>query len=123
MVERWVYLVDDDSLVRASTQFLLDTMGVSTRPYMRGTDFLNDVPSLAAGCVLLDLKMSDLDGMEVLRALVPHLGRFSVILLTGHGDAATAREAIGLGATALLEKPFREDSLVRALEDGFARLR
>lgn len=74
------------------------------------------------GCVLLDLRMPDIDGLDVLRAAADELPRFHVIMISAHGDVTTAVQAMQLGATDFLEKPFTEAALIRALETAFVSL-
>jgi two-component system response regulator FixJ len=120
--KRHVYVVDDDSMIRRSLVFYLSTMGYDARPYVGGSDFLDDAPTLAPGCVVLDVRMPELDGLQVLQALGPRLAQFSVIVMTGHGDVATAVAAMKLGATDFIEKPYAEEPLLATLERCFAQL-
>ena len=120
--ERIVYVVDDESEVRRSLGFFLKTAGYLPRPYLNGEDFLADVRNIAPGCLLLDIRMPEISGLSVLEQLGTRSRRLPVIVMTGHGDIATAVRAMKLGAIDFLEKPFEEDILVKALERGFAIL-
>lgn len=84
--------------------------------------FLEDVPSLEPGCVLLDMRMPELNGLEVIAALGNRLPRLPVVMMTGHGDIALAVRALKLGASDFLEKPCADDLLHEALERAFAAL-
>ncbi len=118
-----VYVVDDDSLVRRSTIFFLTSTDIAARPFASGSDFLDTISDLAPGCVLLDLRMPDIDGMQMLERIgLQKLQRFPTIMITGHGDISTAVQAMQLGAIDFLEKPYSEDALVAALERAFAHL-
>jgi two-component system response regulator FixJ len=120
--DRIVYVVDDESEVRRSLGFFLKAADYLPRPYLNGEDFLADARDLAPGCVLLDLRMSELDGLAVIERLGDRLRRLPVILMTGHGDIGTAVRAMKLGAVDFLEKPFEEPVLIEALERAFAML-
>ena len=118
-----VYVVDDESEVRRSLGFFLKTVGYLPRPYLTGQDFLADASDLAPGCVLLDVRMPGMSGLDVVERLGPRRGQLPVIIMTGHGDVATAVRAMKLGAIDFLEKPFEEEAMVVALRRGFGMLR
>lgn len=120
--ERIVYVVDDESEVRRSLGFFLKAADFMPRPFLSGADFLADAADLAPGCVLLDLRMPELDGLTVIERLGTRARRLPVILMTGHGDIGTAVRAMKMGAVDFLEKPFEEPVLVEALERAFAAL-
>jgi len=119
---RIVYVVDDDAIVRASTAFFLKSAGFATRSYGSGRDFIADVASLRLGCVLLDIRMPDFDGFDVLAALGARIASMPTIVMTGHGDVATAVRAMKLGANDFLEKPCEEDAMIATLERAFTVL-
>lgn len=121
-LSRVVYVVDDESEVRRSLGFLLKTAGFLPRPYLSGEDFLADSGELPPGCVLLDIRMSETDGLDVIRRLGSKVARLPVIVMTGHGDIAMAVRSMKLGAIDFLEKPFEEGTLLAALEHGFVIL-
>lgn len=114
--QRHVYVIDDDPGVRRSMAFLLSSAGYTSRPFVSGQDFLDELPHLQPGCVLLDIRMPQLNGLEVLTALRRSEERFPVLVMTGHGDVPTAVEAMKLGADDFVEKPFAEDALLQSLE-------
>lgn len=120
--EQTIYIVDDDTGVRVSTAFFLQAAGFSPRPYSSGRQLLADVAGLRPGCVLLDIRMPDMDGFEVIERLLPRRAQFPVVVMTGHGDVATAVRSMKLGACDFLEKPFDEDVLVATLERLFLQL-
>ncbi|TPG14585.1 response regulator transcription factor [Sphingomonas oligophenolica] len=119
---RVVYIVDDDSMVRRSLSFSLATAGFATRAFASGRDFLDAVDSLGSGCVLLDIRMPDIDGIAVLDQLATRAQRFAVVAMTGHGDVHTAVSAMKRGAQDFIEKPFSNKALVDVLTTLFQAL-
>lgn len=123
MTERHVYVVDDDDGLRASVEMLLEAAGgFVTSGFPSGETFLQDLQRLEPGCVLLDLNMPGLNGLEVLRLLRQRDRRFETILLTGQGDIGIAVEAMKAGAIDFIEKPYDNRMLLGALAAGFARI-
>ena len=122
MTEQRVYVVDDEEAVRRSVSFLLRASGFQAELFASGTEFLREVKGLEPGCVLLDVRMPEMDGLEVQRELVQRGVMLPVIVLTGHGDISTAVQAMKHGAVDFLEKPFEKAALLAALDVGFARL-
>lgn len=119
---RTVYVVDDDRAIRRSLSLFLATIGMQSRPYLNGADFLADVPHLPPGCVLLDFRMPERDGLQVLEHLGERLAMFPTIVMTGHGDIDIAVRAMKLGATDFIEKPYAEEMLTSALDAVFLQL-
>lgn len=119
---RRVYVVDDDSSVRRSLSFALSTAGFDVRVFLSGRDFLDEAPMLHPGCVLLDVRMPQIGGLEVLKALGVGIQRFAVLIMTGHGDIGTAVKAMKGGAQDFLEKPFTDKLLLDTLEIAFQAL-
>lgn len=117
-----IHLVDDEESVRRSTSFMLRTSGYDVDTYGSGVDFLGKVAGAKPGCILLDVRMPEMDGIEVQAELAKRGVKLPVIVLTGHGDVGTAVAAMKGGAIDFLEKPFEKDTLVEALERGFERL-
>lgn len=103
-------------------QFALAAAGYETRPFISGQDFLEELPYLLPGYVLLDIRMPDMDGLQVLSAVRTSGRQFPVIVMTGHGDIPTAVEAMRLGADDFLEKPFAENAVLSSLQMLSARL-
>jgi two-component system response regulator FixJ len=110
-----IYLVDDDEAVRRSTSFMLRTSGFEVHTFASGLDLLREVKRLSPGCILLDIRMPDMDGLEVQSELNARGTAMPVIVLTGHGDVATAVTAMKAGASDFLEKPFEKASLLEAI--------
>ncbi|MBL0115417.1 MAG: response regulator transcription factor [Sphingomonadales bacterium] len=119
---RQIYLVDDDDAVRRSAGFMLKTSGFAVEPFASGVEFLKEVEALAPGCILLDVRMPGMDGLEVQRALGERGITFPVIVLTGHGDVNVAVAAMKAGALDFIEKPFEKAVLLAALEEGFSQI-
>ncbi|MGW8136010.1 response regulator FixJ [Sphingomonas zeae] len=120
--ERHVHIVDDEDAVRRSIAFMLRTSGFTVTTWNSGVAFLQGARSAEAGCVLLDIRMPDMDGLEVQHELARRGIAMPVIVLTGHGDIATAVKAMRQGAVDFLEKPFERAALLAALERGFTLL-
>ena len=110
-----IFVVDDDDAVRASLRALLETAGYRTMQFETGAEFL-EYPHIGAGaCVLLDVKMPGLDGMEVQRCLNDRGAALPVVIVTGHGDIAMAVQAMRAGAADFLEKPVSRDRLLESV--------
>lgn len=110
-----IFLVDDDDAVRASLRALLETAGYRTAGFEAGIDFLESPDGALGACVLLDVKMPGLDGLEVQRRLNERGETLPVIILTGHGDIAMAVQAIRAGAVDFLEKPVSAKQLLASV--------
>lgn len=117
-----VHLVDDDESVRRSVGFMLKTSGFQVKAYGSGLDLLKDAKKLDRGCILLDIRMPGMDGLEVQEALKQAGVGLPVIIMTGHGDVPLSVRAMKAGAVDFIEKPFAKTVLLSALEQGFASL-
>jgi two-component system response regulator FixJ len=117
-----VYIVDDDRDVRSSISFMLGIAGMRTRPFASGLDFIDSLEHLEPGCILLDVRMPDIDGVEVLEELAKREITWPVIIMTGHGEVSLAVQTMKLGALDFLEKPFEEDLLQTCLGRASAAL-
>lgn len=122
MSARCVHVVDDEGPVRRSMQLMLGVIGYDARTFESGTAFLDMQGELDSGCVLLDLRMPDVDGLEVQRRLRVNGADHSVVAMSGHGDLGVAVSAMEQGAVAFLEKPFSRAALQEVLDLGFMRL-
>lgn len=122
MSVRMIYIVDDDEAVRMSTAFFLESVGFATRQFEDGTAFLAAADNLRPGCVLLDVRMPVIDGLEVLAELAGRRAQLPVVVMTGHGDVTTAVRAMQLGALDFIEKPFEEAIVMMILGRVFAAL-
>jgi two-component system response regulator FixJ len=118
--ERTIHVVDDDAAVRRSLELLLGSMGFITVSYAAPESFLLAAPSLTDGCVLLDVKMPGVGGLEV-QAMLKAVGfALPIIVITGQGDIQTAVRSMKAGAFDFLEKPYEDEALLRAIEAAFA---
>lgn len=117
------YIVDDDPQIRVSLAILLEVASVGTRAFASGDEFLGALDGLDPGCILLDIRMPGSDGLAVLKELRTLGIAWPVIVMTGHGEVATAVSAMKLGALEFLEKPFREEELLEALRRASDALR
>lgn len=118
---RTVHLVDDDDAIRRSVGFMLRTSGFSVEAHSSGLHLLKE-KELAPGCILLDIRMPEMDGLEVQKALLERGVALPVVVMTGHGDISIAVQAMKAGAVEFIEKPFEKAVLIAAVEEGFARL-
>ena len=121
--DKLVHVVDDDDSVRRSVGFMLKTSGYKVCSYASGTEILKNAKDLEDGCVLLDIRMPDMDGLEVQEALQARGVALPVIIMTGHGDVPLSVRAMKAGAIDFIEKPFEKAVLLSALEEGFATLK
>ena len=121
MSDKVVHLVDDDEAVRRSAGFMLKTSGFTVRSFVSGVELLKE-KDLTEGCILLDVRMPEMDGLQVQRALQERGITLPVIVMTGHGDVNVAVQAMKAGAVDFIEKPFEKAVLLSALEEGFARI-
>ena len=120
-----VHIVDDEETVRSSLAFLLDMAGFAVRTHSSAVDFLEIAPSISNGCLVTDLRMPDIDGLELLKRLNAMSAMLPTIMVTGHGDVQMAVEAMKSGAIDFIEKPFDQqriiDSIRRAADSAGAQ--
>ncbi len=110
-----VYVIDDDDAARQSLAFLLQTAGVRTRSFDSAKAFLDVLPTIDAGCVITDVRMPEISGIDLLRRIKDGGAELPVIVITGHGDISLAVEAMKIGAADFLEKPFDDELLLSAV--------
>lgn len=120
--ERLVYVVDDDDSVRRSAAFMLRHAGFKVQPVESGVAFLKQAKGAERGCVLLDVRMPEMDGLQVQQQMIKDGIDMPVVILTGHGDVEIAVQAMRAGAINFLEKPYEKEALIGAMEEAFARL-
>lgn len=116
-----VHIVDDEEAVRNSLAFLLTTSGFTVRVHQSAADFLEIAPNVTNGCLVTDLRMPDIDGVELLRRLKAADAMLPAIVVTGHGDVQMAVEAMKNGAIDFIEKPFSDDVLIESITRAAAR--
>jgi two-component system response regulator FixJ len=119
--EAIVHVIDDDEAVRQSVEFLLRTSGIAARTYGSASTFLAALPKVEFGCVITDVRMPDISGIDLLRRLGERGFNIPVIVITGHGDIALAVEAMKAGAVDFLEKPFDDELLLRSVRSALNR--
>ena len=111
-----VYVIDDDEAMRDSLNFLLNSANYKVTLFETALAFLDALPGLEFGCVVSDVRMPGLDGIELLKRMKAGHSTFPILIMTGHGDVPLAVEAMKLGAVDFLEKPFEDDRLVGMIE-------
>ncbi|MDR3464590.1 MAG: response regulator FixJ [Xanthobacteraceae bacterium] len=113
-----VYVIDDDLAMRDSLEFLLGSAGFNVRLFESAIRFLEALPDLEFGCVLSDVRMPGLDGLELLKRLKTQRKQLPIIIMTGHGDIPLAVEAMKHGAIDFLEKPFEDDRVIARINEA-----
>ncbi|MDR6305209.1 two-component system response regulator FixJ [Nitrobacter vulgaris] len=111
-----VYVIDDDPTMRDSLDFLLGAANFNVTLFDAAADFLDAHSGLRFGCVVSDVRMPDINGMDLLRRLKATASPLPVIIMTGHGDISLAVEAMKLGAFDFVEKPFEDERLIGMIE-------
>lgn len=119
---KWCFVVDDDEAFRASMELLLIAGGFACRSFGLAKEFLAAIDELASGVVLLDLRMPELGGIELLDQSSDVLGRFAVMMMSGHGDIEQAVRAIKAGAVEFIEKPADPAELLARVSVAHATL-
>jgi FixJ family two-component response regulator len=110
-----VSIVDDDASLRRSVRNLLTSVGFRVETFASAEDFLNSIHRANTGCLVLDLQMEGMSGLDLLRHLAATGSRIPVVMLTAHGDEETRRRSLQAGVVAFLNKPFRGDTLLDAV--------
>jgi two-component system, LuxR family, response regulator FixJ len=116
-----VHLIDDDESVRQALAFLLATAGLAVRVYESALVFLSAVETMQPGCVVSDVRMPGIDGLQLLRRLKELKLNVPVIIMTGHADIPLAVEAMKAGAIDFIEKPFDDEALLSAIRIALDR--
>ena len=120
--KRRVYLVDDDEAVRDSLALLLEAKGYDVQGFASAVDFLATAPSLPIGCLIVDIRMPEMDGLELQQRLIASRLDFPLIVITGHGDVPLAVRAMKSGAIDFIEKPFASEAILSSLDTACQRL-
>src|SRR5262249_34691917 len=116
------YIVDDDDAVRDSLSVLLGAIGHRVRTFGLAKEFLDAAPTLPVGCLIADIRMPEMDGLELQRALSDQALYFPMIVITGHGDVPLAVRAMKAGALDFIEKPFTTPTILASVEAALSRL-
>jgi len=118
--EMLVHVVDDDPAVRDSLSFLLETANIATRSYDSAPALLARADRLEPGCILTDVRMPEMNGLEMVRRLTERGVRHPVIVMTGHADVPLAIEAMRAGVKDFIEKPFDDEALLSSIRSALA---
>jgi two-component system response regulator FixJ len=116
-----VHVIDDDDAARQSLEFLIDCAGLKTRSYASAVEFLKAVPDMEHGCIVTDVRMPEMTGIELLGRLKALGVRDPVIVITGHADVPMAIQAMKEGVADFIEKPFSDDAILGAIKAAVAR--
>jgi len=119
-VEPLVYVVDDDAAMRSSLKWLIESVGMRVEAYGSADEFLGCYYPARAGCLLLDVRMPGMSGLELQEHLAARHSQLPVIIITGHGDVPMAVRAMKAGAVDFIEKPFNDESLLDAIRHALA---
>lgn len=117
----FVHVIDDDEASRQSLAFLLESAQIAVRTYASATTFLDRISEMSAGCVVTDVRMPGMSGIDLLRRLKELGIEVPVIVITGHGDVPLAVEAMKIGAADFLEKPFDDEVLLASVRSALRR--
>ena len=115
-----IHVVDDDAAIRDSLAFLLDTANLASRTYESAAALLAHAAHLEPGCIVTDVRMPDMSGLEMVRRLAEIGVRHPVIVMTGHADVPLAIEAVRAGVKDFIEKPFDDDALLASIRRAIA---
>ena len=110
-----ISVVDDDESLRRSLRNLLRSVGFGVETFASAEEFLRSAQRENIGCLVLDLRMTGMSGLDLLRHLAVADSRIPAVILTAHGDEETRRRSLQAGAVAFLDKPFRSDALLDAV--------
>lgn len=116
-----VHVIDDDEAARDSLSFLIDCAGIRVRTYPSAIAFLAAVPSMEHGCIVTDVRMPEMSGVELIERLKAIGVTDPVIVITGHADVPMAIQAMKAGVADFLEKPFSDDAILEAIRAALAR--
>jgi len=116
--EATIYVIDDDDAVRQSIEFLLKTVRINVASFESAKAFFEVLPEINYGCIVTDVRMPEITGIDLLRRVREVKPDLPVIVITGHGDVPLAVEAMKLGAADFLEKPFDDDLLIASVRSA-----
>jgi RNA polymerase sigma factor (sigma-70 family) len=113
-----IFVVDDDQAMRNSLQWLIESTGMPVQTFASADAFLTAYQPESCGCLLLDVRMPGMNGLELQAYLAQHHSRLPVIIITGHGDIAMAVKAMKAGAADFIEKPFDDENLLQSIHSA-----
>jgi len=113
-----VFVVDDDQAMRSSLKWLIESIGMQVKTYGSADEFLSSYFPGRAGCLLLDVRMPGMSGLDLQAYLAQEDSRLPVIIITGHGDVAMAVKAMKSGAVDFIEKPFHDEELLTSIRNA-----
>ncbi len=116
-----VHVIDDDAAMRDSLRFLLESAGFAAQTYETAMEFLEASPDLAGGCIVTDIRMPGMSGLDLVRHLKARNVNLPIVMITGHGDVPLAVESMKAGVADFLEKPFNDEALLRAINSAIAQ--
>ena len=116
-----IHVIDDDDSARHSLEFLIDCAGMKVRAYAAATEFLKAVPGIEPGCIVTDVRMPEMSGLQLVERLKAQGVAHPVIVITGHADVPMAIEAMKQGVADFIEKPFSDDAILGAIRSALAR--
>jgi FixJ family two-component response regulator len=116
-----VHIVDDDAAVRASIKFLVESVNLNAIEYLSADVFMNNYRSLGPGCIILDLRMPGVSGLEAINMMRDQLILEPIIIMTGHGDVPVAVRALKLGVFDFLEKPCNDNLLIETVHRAISK--
>ena len=116
-----VHVIDDDETARESLEFLLDCAGLRVQAYESAVAFLEAVPAMEHGCIVTDVRMPEMSGVELIGRLKALGVPDPVIVITGHADVPLAIQAMKAGVADFIEKPFSDDAILGAVRAALAR--
>ncbi|MGS1017457.1 response regulator FixJ [Allosphingosinicella humi] len=116
-----VHVIDDDEAARHSLEFLVDCAGFKVRPYSSALAFLEAVPEMEHGCIVTDVRMPEMSGIELIGRLKALGISDPVIVITGHADVPMAIQAMKQGVADFIEKPFSDEAILNAIRSALAR--
>ena len=119
--EAIIYVIDDDEAVRQSLEFLLKAAGIPVRGFESAQAFLDVLPTVEHGCIVTDVRMPEITGIDLLKKVKQVRPELPVIVITGHGDISLAVDAMKIGAVDFLEKSFDDDHLLAAVKSALDR--
>jgi two-component system, LuxR family, response regulator FixJ len=118
--EQTVFVVDDDETMRGSLRWLLESLKLNVQTYASAQDFLTVYDPAQPGCLVLDVRMPDISGLQLHEILRQRQIHIPIILITGHGDISMAVHAMKAGAFDFIEKPFHDQALLERIQQGLA---